>query len=316
MKKIAMIFAAMAAAFSFASCEKAEVVTENTFDAEKVIINVADPSGDPATKAVKTTWQAGDVINIWFTDSYRAFPEFKIRYDGSRWKLDDRYNQPGSDILMELLFDDESTRKKLLFFYESNNDVNFFHEPTYESNYREASIYFYSTQISNQALLRVPLVCSSKYGSNKNTGEMDEEGYLHLNLIEWSYQTDFHVVVTGLSSSSAANYALEVTGSSYAVPSAYSKLNVRFNNSQSTVCPAGGSQNCSVGWPNADGVAFYSMLMGTTTSPTSFTFRLVDARTSTPNSKTYIGSPYTATINSLEMSKMNAFRINKSKFNL
>lgn len=314
MKKIAMMFAAMAAAFSFASCEKAEVVDENTSKDYKVIINVADPEGDAATKAVKTSWQAGDVINVWFTDSYCADPEFTIRFDGSRWSLYGS-SQPGADKLMELYFDGESTRKKLLFLYESNNNINLYKKPTYESNYREASVYFFSTQIVDQALIKVPLICRSKYTSSKNYVEYDEDGYLHMNLIEWSYLTDFQVVVTGLSSSDASNYALEVTGSGIA-PKSYGRLNVRFNGSISDICPAGASQNSSVGLPNADGVAFCSMLNGSTTSPTSLTFRLIDARNSTPTSKKYLGSPYTASGISFELHKMNAFRIDKSKFNL
>lgn len=315
MKKIAMMFAAMVAAFSFASCDKAEVVTENSTKDYKVRINVADPAGDAATRAIKTSWQAGDIINIWFTDSYCANPVIKIKYDGRKWGLYGS-NQPGIDVLMDLYFNDQSTRKNLLFLYESNNNVDFFQHPTYDDGNREASVYFYNTQISNQALLKVPLVCASKYQSPKNIVKYDEDGYLSLNLMEWSYMTDIQVVVSGLSSSKAADYALEITGSAAVIPSAYSRLNVRFNGGLSQVCPAGGAQDCSVGLPNADGVAFCSMLKGSTTAPISLTFRIIDACNSSPKSKVYLGSPYTVSGINFEMNKMNAFKIDKSKFNL
>lgn len=93
MKKIILAFAAIAAAFCLASCNKAQVEAPST--GLKLNITVAEMGG-AATKAVKTGWVAGDKINIWYDTNVTAKPDLVIAYNGTIWSPDESATVSGA----------------------------------------------------------------------------------------------------------------------------------------------------------------------------------------------------------------------------
>lgn len=86
MKKIMLIFAAMAVVF--ASCSKSELESESVNGSKEYVldIDVAAPGADADTKAlIKTGWASGDNIKVWFDNETTNY--IVIMYNGSQWEL-------------------------------------------------------------------------------------------------------------------------------------------------------------------------------------------------------------------------------------
>ena len=80
MKRI-ILFAAVAALVSFLSCSRMEEADNNVV---KINISVSAPA--QATKAVKTGWEIGDIINVYLNSTTTGYtPDFTLTYDGSKW---------------------------------------------------------------------------------------------------------------------------------------------------------------------------------------------------------------------------------------
>ena len=95
MKKIILAIAAMA--MVFASCS-----TDNESDAEyeNITLNITVAglwSEESATKApVKTGWENGDQISIWYDANQGDTPDLVIVYDGRKWKGPGSIKAPGN----------------------------------------------------------------------------------------------------------------------------------------------------------------------------------------------------------------------------
>ena len=86
MKKIVMIFAAMAAVLS--SCTKNEMESVSANDCKDIVLNisVSNPGADVTKAYVKTGWVKDDQIKIWFDTNTGETPDLVIKYDGSDWE--------------------------------------------------------------------------------------------------------------------------------------------------------------------------------------------------------------------------------------
>lgn len=82
MKKICIIMAGLAVLLGSASCNKVNDKEVKTPDV-KIEINVAELGA--TTKAVKSGWENGDVINVYLSDATSYVPDFTLTYDGSTW---------------------------------------------------------------------------------------------------------------------------------------------------------------------------------------------------------------------------------------
>ena len=85
MKKIVMIFAAMAAVLS--SCQKNELESVSVNEGKDIVLNisVSNPGADDTKALIKTDWAKDDEISIWFNDRTGVKPDLVIKYDGSKW---------------------------------------------------------------------------------------------------------------------------------------------------------------------------------------------------------------------------------------
>lgn len=85
MKKIVMIFAAMAAALS--SCQKSELESVSANDGKDIVLNisVSNPGADDTKAIIKTGWAANDEISIWYDSNVQETPDLVVTYNGEKW---------------------------------------------------------------------------------------------------------------------------------------------------------------------------------------------------------------------------------------
>jgi len=109
MKKhfVILLAGAMLAALS---CSK----IDNSFEDIHFNITVCNPDGAPSTKALKSGWVNGDVLNIWFGSHADYTPNITLTYNGSTWVA----SKVSTDILDEL-----GTSGSFKVIWEGNNDL-------------------------------------------------------------------------------------------------------------------------------------------------------------------------------------------------
>lgn len=279
MKKIIIALAALAAAFGLVSCNK-EQIENNISNEIKVNINVSEISS-AATKAAKTGWEVGDKLNIWFDETNYANPDLVIKYDGSEWKKDATATVSGKE---------PAASGNLIVLFEGYNDW---------SKYTHSSATLYSKTekfagTQNGYVYTQPLA----YTNDNVIAYTYASGTLAANLDSWKSLTKIQVVVTGLDTSKASDYALKVNN-------VYRCL-VRFN-STSLAIESETYGKPTMGVANEDGVAF--CFADPTSSLTNWTFTLLDLDTMTSKSYTVSGKSFdTGT------SKVAAIKIDASKF--
>ncbi len=108
MKKIVFMALAFAAVLS---CTKTKSESDELYQDVRVNISVEGPE----TKALKTGWENGDVINIWFVGHASATPDMTITYDGSDWNP--------SKVLTSVLDALPASGGKLVAIWEGYNDL-------------------------------------------------------------------------------------------------------------------------------------------------------------------------------------------------
>ena len=84
MKKALLI---MSAVFALVACNKENPVKESAIDPSKIVFNINVENAD-ATKAVKTTWESGDVVYAFFEGNTTQY--VKMTYNGTSWTYTDR----------------------------------------------------------------------------------------------------------------------------------------------------------------------------------------------------------------------------------
>ena len=249
MKRISIIIAAAFAAMLSASCSKSIETPAAPSPGESIILDLSiagfDGAGD--TKAVKTGWAAGDKINLWFDDwNYPATvndptPDLVITYDGTKWTAD-------------ALAAGRSLRPsgKLKALYEGYNDLT-----KYVSTLSSGSL---------DCLLTPNLVGSCRAYPNRvmctSHGDVSYTytgNKLTATIAKWEMYSAFKVLVKGLASAAAGDYALQVKnvttdkyfgngGGFFLMPGSGCVF---------SGCMSGNSDGTVIGVPDADGVAFY-----------------------------------------------------------
>ena len=249
MKRISIIIAAAFAAMLSASCSKSIETPAAPSPGEGIILDLSiagfDGAGD--TKAVKTGWVAGDKINLWFDDwNYPApvndpTPDLVITYDGSEWTAEAL--AAGRSL---------GPSGKLRALYEGYNDLT-----KYVSTLSSGSLDCLLTPNLVGSWCAYPnrVMCASHgdvsytYTGNKLTA----------TIAKWEMYSAFKVLVKGLASAAAGDYALQVKnvttdeyfgngGGFFLMPGSDCVF---------SGCMSGNSDGTVIGVPDADGVAFY-----------------------------------------------------------
>lgn len=84
MKKALLI---MSALLALVACNKETPVKESAIDPSKIVFNINVENGE-ATKGVKTTWENGDDVYVFFQDNTTQY--VKMTFDGSSWTYKDK----------------------------------------------------------------------------------------------------------------------------------------------------------------------------------------------------------------------------------
>ena len=268
MKKIIIAFAALAAAFSLVSCNKEQIETPQ--EAIKFNISVSSPTGAD-TKAVKTSWNEGDKIFIWFDSSVATNPELTITFNGSIWEA----GELASNVSEKLLA--EGTMK---YFYLSTNTWN-------TSNHTDfGSFHLFMFPNSNQsgdvAYYNSPLVlCSNIKGQAAPTYTF-ADNTLTLSLDCWKFLTNTQVTVPVPEGKDADCYRLKFRKTGYLADVI---TDVRLFDSYAD---KGTSSSYALGQAATDGAAFYLQASSEFYTTNDYiTFTLVDKSSGSMSTYTY-----------------------------
>lgn len=138
MKKIVFMALAFAAVLS---CTKTKSESDELYQDVRVNISVEGPE----TKALKTGWENGDVINIWFDGHASVTPDMTITYDGSKWNP--------SKVLTSVLDALPASGGKLVAIWEGYNDL----AGSYKATVAGEFVNFYSKNADKMVLCWMPI---------------------------------------------------------------------------------------------------------------------------------------------------------------
>ncbi|MDO4956936.1 MAG: hypothetical protein Q4E60_07980 [Bacteroidales bacterium] len=242
MKKIYTLMIAAVAAFGFTSCSNNEVdeVIEQKQEM-KLNISVADLDLNAATRAVKTGWEAGDKINIWFKGNMQQNPDLVIKYDGTKWDKDTSATLSGNE---------PAASGEIVYFYEGRNDL---------SSY---SVILQSTQTVFNSDRKMGLLYSGTVSYTYTAGT------LTFNMDNWKPLMEFQVVVTGIDPS---NYQLKCNNLMLS--------NTMSVNATQIVRGNYTYDEYTNGVSNADGAAFYFGYAQDVTASATYNFTLKNKTT-------------------------------------
>lgn len=245
MKKTSILFAVVALVAS-AACNKVQQA-----ETPSVKVNITVQELDPGTKAVKTKWEDGDIINVFFQGTSSTTPDFTLTRDGSSWKASTL-----SDEVIATL--EANPAGKLKGFWEASNGTG-----GWTMNDNMTIAWSPREQYRNEAYDFTPYLTTY-------FNEIDysyTSGTLTANISGWNYATNIQIVVTGIPEE-PGNYTLGASDIIYAMTSITIAPNV--NN--------GTTQLRTGGIANTDGVAFVAFLRPSyeSTDPQSITLNLID----------------------------------------
>ena len=256
MKKTLTLIAALAA-LALSSCKKEKKTNVVVKEISDIIFTVASPD----TKALKSNWETGDEIMIFFEYKTDVGQQAKIRYNGSTWQLVQKPSNlsyaPGKNVgqYSAIHYPGE-------IVYNGQND-------DYKKimNYRAGVVLW----------------------ENNNRFNVNSEGVIELGTISLTKMGNktFQVVVPWISAED--NYTLSVTCNGQ-VESAERNCGNYSNSYVEKYCPYpnsrggltyGGGINNTYGVENASGTEFYFWLRSTTpsaaaTSAYKYVFALSD----------------------------------------
>ena len=188
MKKT-IILASLALMAAFSSCNKSEMPEAATTDGIKLNITVADLSTE--TKAVKSGWENGDRLNLFFDGwneiaykyNYQKEPDMILKYDGSKWQIESQVASLSTRL--------KSTGGKFIAVWESSNDLMNF------SSYEWASptVYYHfpttkNTHTSDQYVMHANMVVFSESIDYSFKGST-----LTATISTWTFGTKLKILV-------------------------------------------------------------------------------------------------------------------------
>ena len=185
-----MILATAAALACAISCGKEDIQEMETGGDVKINITVSDL--DPATRALKSGWENGDVINVYLDDVVTHTPDFTLTFDSGEWTASDL----GDDAVSRL----KSSGKLKGFWESSNSAVSGEGWNKWKSGTSYAFFVFFYR--NNASTTGVKTVAVAQFGVDYNY----DGTILSAEINSWSITTNFQLVVTGLTEGSYSLY--------------------------------------------------------------------------------------------------------------
>ncbi len=288
MKKSILLAISIFAAVSVISCSKSQQ-PETDNKGIKIDITVGDL--EPSTKAVKTGWGMGDVINVFLGSTSSVTPDFTLTYDGSDWKA----STPSSEVISTLEANPSGTIKG---FYEASNGTTFTtgvylgcywypHEEYVTSLDKYKKTGYLTTYFNN---------ISYTYSS----------GTLTANINSWKFHTTAQIVVSGLTFEEG-RYVLSCESNAVKAQS-YIRISDAYGIQTDSL-----EDRLIDGISNDDGVAFVGVIQSEydKTDPQPLTLTLHDL----VDNKQYTCTNPSAVLYSASWSKLCAIKIPRKYFN-
>ena len=305
MKNTALLFAALAAAFSISSCTKEmnEMLPSSEL---KVNITVSEP--EISTKAVKSGWANGDKINVWFdrssnqTSCPSTTPDAVLTYNGSSWSC---------STITDAVKNELSSSGYIYYFYEGSNALNSY-SLTETDNSNHVSTFYAPYDGTNW--MRMPMVVSSKNSASDDRKYTYDSGTntLDLTLESWAFKTNIQVVVYNMPATiTLENCTLKISTTDGSILTA-SSIQVRGTNNgcmnitRSGLAAAKGFANSESDAAGKKAVEFH--MVGTTGATGKHTFTFNNGTTE----KSYT---LTSDMTFTGSETLQAFKIDYSKFN-
>ena len=293
MKNINILLATLAMLVATVSCNNDDKIQteEPGVPAGSIRVNISISDLQSTTKAVKTGWANGDIINIWFDKHAYQTPDLTMTYNNGAWAASEISNEIAAQL---------KANGTLWGFYEASNSAT-------------TAWTFDDDGIPGEG------ACFITPGSNWLDGT---KGYLTVDfnnlsytfdgttlsakLDNWNYGTDFQMVITGLDQTKT--WIMR----SYEVKNWYGKTQSFYGEDYETGYSwyrIGGSDKPIIGMPNADGLAFYGRLTTQATNLREYIFTLY-------NTTDYIAYTFTKTaqLNSNNCKKLVAIKVPFNKF--
>lgn len=250
MKKIFVLMAALVAALGVTSCSNdVEEVIESNKEI-KLNITVSGIDGGDETRALKSNWEAGDLIMIWYkavvTSTTSEYPDMVIKYDGSKWVTATEKTKSGKspDASGELYAAYMSTYPRLMQLI-----ADAYHPDPWVS---------YKPFSNFGGIKPMPLTVATPIGQSIPYTYTD--GVLTANINKWEYRTKLKVLVkndNGLMNSDYDLFTLGLTStdsnSSNQKPIAYSGITWDGD----MIANGSGTNGFTGAVEESDGFAFY-----------------------------------------------------------
>lgn len=239
-----MIFAGLALLLGSVSCNKVDNGGVKTPDV-KIDIQVAELG--TSTKAIKTSWAEGDVVNVYLSDATSYVPDFTLTYDGEAWTSSEMTDEV-KDRLQE-----SGTIKG---FWEASNTA-----ASAGGDWNRSSSYITFNQ-SNSATSGVKQYLTACFSASYTYAD----GSLTAAIDSWTFPTGLiQIVVTGLEHNQFCLTQYNIM-----------TLNM-YNITEENILPSFYGSNCRIsGIENEDGLAFVGCLNANLYEGDEFTLKLYD----------------------------------------
>ena len=187
MKKT-IILAGFALMAAFSSCNKSEMPEAATTDGIKLNITVADLS--PETKAVKSGWENGDRLNLYFegwnesatSDNYQKEPDMILKYNGSKWQIESQAASLSSRL--------KSTGGQFTALWESGNYLM-----GYSLKWYDGAVWYEHSRTKNQYNSYQDTYHSPMVVYSAGVEYTFDGSTLTANISSWEFATKFKVLV-------------------------------------------------------------------------------------------------------------------------
>lgn len=244
MKKIYIILAGLAVVLGSACCNKIDDGKDVKIQDVTIDINVAELN--PSTKAIKSGWANGDIINVYLSDATYYVPDFTLTYNDEKWTA-------------SAMTDEVKARLKasgtIKGFWEASNTA-----ATTGGDWErvDSRIKFNKTNESTTGI-------KDYLTANFNVSYTYSEGKLTASIDNWEFgYSSIQIVVSGLPHQNFCLYQDDIQ-----TFSAYYITYDRITPSLLYVARIAGT-------PNEDGLAFVGNLRSTISSGSTFTVQLHD----------------------------------------
>ena len=278
MKKIYIILAGLAVVLGSACCNKIDDGKDVKIQDVTIDINVAELN--PSTKAIKSGWANGDIINVYLSDATYFVPDFTLTYNDEKWTA-----SAMTDAVKARL----KASGTIKGFWEASNTAATTGGDWDRYNSHIVFNYGYENTTGIKDYLSANFNVAYTYSDGKLTASIDT----------WSFEnSSIQIAVTGLEHQNFCMYQQNIQ--------AFHSYDIEYP----SIYPTLHGVARIAGTPNEDGLAFVGNLNSTISKGSTFTVVLFDYE----NDKQYSFSKILEASMSANNSTVIAIKIPFSKF--